>query len=78
MQRTLNNAVINKVGEKVTIAGWLHRLRDLNKFAFAILRDKSGLIQAVLNAEQIAQIKDLQLESDRNRSKKTEQRSECK
>ncbi|MFH1253392.1 MAG: aspartate--tRNA(Asn) ligase [Candidatus Uhrbacteria bacterium] len=63
MVRTLNFELLNKVGEKVMVAGWLHRLRDLNKFGFAILRDRSGLIQVVLTPEHLAQLKDLQLET---------------
>jgi len=63
MIRTLNSELINKIGEKVTIAGWLHRLRDLNKFGFAILRDRTDLMQVVLTAEQLVQLKDLQMET---------------
>jgi len=63
MTRTLNSELLNKVGEKVVVAGWLHRLRDMSKFGFAILRDRTGLIQVVLNPEHLAQLKDLQLET---------------
>jgi len=45
------------------VAGWLHRLRDMSKFGFAILRDRSGLVQVVLTSDHLAQLKDLQLET---------------
>ncbi|MFC7155647.1 aspartate--tRNA(Asn) ligase [Halomarina halobia] len=32
-------------GERVTVAGWVHELRDLGGIAFLILRDKTGKIQ---------------------------------
>jgi aspartyl-tRNA synthetase len=32
-------------GEQVTVAGWVHEIRDLGGIAFLILRDKSGRIQ---------------------------------
>ncbi len=51
------------MNETVTIGGWLHRLRDLSKFGFAILRDRSGLVQVVLTTEQLEQLKGLQLET---------------
>ncbi|HTS99933.1 MAG TPA: aspartate--tRNA(Asn) ligase [Streptosporangiaceae bacterium] len=36
------------VGEQVGIAGWLHRRRELKSVTFLIIRDRSGLAQAVL------------------------------
>ncbi len=36
------------VGEHVTIAGWLHRRRELKSVTFLIIRDRSGLAQVVL------------------------------
>jgi nondiscriminating aspartyl-tRNA synthetase len=37
-----------KVGQQVMIAGWLHRKRQLKSMTFLIVRDRSGLAQAVL------------------------------
>ena len=33
-------------GQRVTVAGWAHEIRDLGGIAFLILRDKTGKIQA--------------------------------
>ena len=37
-----------RVGQHVKIAGWLHRKRQLKSMTFLIVRDRSGLVQAVL------------------------------
>ena len=34
-----------RIGEDITLAGWVHDTRDIGKVRFLILRDKSGLIQ---------------------------------
>jgi len=47
MTRVLNNDCIPKVGEKVTIKGWVNSVRSYGKLAFADIRDRSGLIQVV-------------------------------
>ena len=36
------------VGQQVTVAGWLHRRRELKSVTFLIIRDRTGLAQAVL------------------------------
>ena len=41
------------VGEQVTIAGWLHRRRELKSVTFLIVRDRSGLAQAVLSSSPV-------------------------
>lgn len=47
MQRILTSETVGKVGETVTVAGWIHARRDMGKVAFFDLRDKEGLIQVV-------------------------------
>ena len=49
--RTLVSELAGKVGAQVTLSGWVHRIRDLGKVSFVILRDRSGLVQLVFDAK---------------------------
>jgi aspartyl-tRNA synthetase len=40
-------------GDEVTVAGWVHEVRDLGGIAFLILRDKSGKIQIKLEEDSM-------------------------
>lgn len=48
MNRVLNQDLAKHAGQSVTLAGWVHRVRELANVAFLILRDRSGLVQIVL------------------------------
>ena len=48
MQRIWAKELAAHVGERVRLAGWLHRRRDLGGMAFLVLRDASGLAQIVV------------------------------
>lgn len=61
--RTLVKDLGGKLGEQVIVAGWLHNLRDMKNFGFAIVRDRTGLAQVVLEAAHLEQLKGLQLET---------------
>lgn len=55
-----------KIGETVTIAGFVHSVRNQGKIAFLRVRDESGSVQVVSgtwNADVFAVVKDLSLES---------------
>lgn len=47
MNRIFTKETVGKVGEAVTVAGWIHARRDMGKVAFFDLRDKDGLLQVV-------------------------------
>ena len=47
MARIFTSQTIGKVGEIVTVAGWVHARRDMGKVLFYDLRDKDGLLQVV-------------------------------
>ncbi|OGE80085.1 MAG: hypothetical protein A2660_00345 [Candidatus Doudnabacteria bacterium RIFCSPHIGHO2_01_FULL_45_18] len=55
MQRTLIKDTINQVGKTVKLAGWVHIRRDHGKLIFLDLRDKSGLMQLVVNPKVSAE-----------------------
>lgn len=40
-------------GERVTVAGWAHEIRDLGGIAFLILRDRTGKIQVKFATEEM-------------------------
>jgi nondiscriminating aspartyl-tRNA synthetase len=50
MQRILSSQLPDQVGQRVTIAGWVHRRRLLKSVAFLILRDRAGLAQVVVSS----------------------------
>jgi len=47
VRRTLAAEPSRHTGERVTVQGWLHRRRTLKSVVFLVLRDRSGLAQAV-------------------------------
>lgn len=47
--RTLNSQVTNFVGKSVTIKGWIHKKRLLGGLTFINVRDRSGLVQIVVD-----------------------------
>ncbi|OGE88085.1 MAG: hypothetical protein A3J07_01590 [Candidatus Doudnabacteria bacterium RIFCSPLOWO2_02_FULL_49_13] len=55
MTRTLIKDTANKVGEMVLIKGWVNIRRDHGKLIFLDIRDRSGLIQVVINPKVSAE-----------------------
>lgn len=49
MTRTLSIEALDKVGEEVKVAGWVRTRRDHGKLIFLDIRDRSGIVQVVVN-----------------------------
>lgn len=47
MERILTSETVDRVGQKVTVKGWVHARRDHGRLIFVDLRDRSGLLQVV-------------------------------
>jgi nondiscriminating aspartyl-tRNA synthetase len=47
--RVLSTELGARVGERVRMAGWLHAKRELGSVSFAVLRDRAGLAQVVVD-----------------------------
>jgi aspartyl-tRNA synthetase len=47
-QRTHIDQLSHSVGQEVTIMGWVHNYRDQGKMVFLDIRDRSGIVQAVV------------------------------
>jgi nondiscriminating aspartyl-tRNA synthetase len=62
MNRIMINELNNYLDKKVNIKGWVHRIRKLKAITFVVLRDRTGLVQCVLNNDEL-QYSDIKLES---------------
>lgn len=66
MERILIQQVREKIGKEIKIAGWVHTIRDQGSIKFILIRDITGIIQAVVtkdNAEAAKVVGSLSLES---------------
>lgn len=56
---------LKQVGERVTILGWVHKHRDMGNLVFIDLRDREGIVQVVVPAENrsiIEKVKKIRME----------------
>ncbi|CAN5510296.1 hypothetical protein BH24CHL1_BH24CHL1_15130 [soil metagenome] len=64
MERIATTQLSGHIEERVCIGGWLHRLRELSRVSFLIVRDGYGLAQVVIeDPATLAQLKALPNES---------------
>ncbi|MCJ8171509.1 aspartate--tRNA(Asn) ligase [Clostridium botulinum] len=59
MKRTLISEFKNSINEKVNLQGWIHKIRKLKNITFLIIRDRSGLVQCIVdnNKLDLSQVK---------------------
>lgn len=62
MKRILINELNAKIGKEVFVYGWVHKIRKLSRVVFIILRDRSGLVQLVIDPN-LYDLNGLKLES---------------
>lgn len=62
-ERVQSEEVATRVGQRVRIVGWLQSLRKLGAISFLVVRDATGVVQAVANEDSLAPLATAQLES---------------
>ncbi|MBT4722140.1 aspartate--tRNA(Asn) ligase [Candidatus Falkowbacteria bacterium] len=48
MERTINTHTATKIGEEITVKGWVNARRNMGKIAFLDMRDRTGILQTVV------------------------------
>jgi nondiscriminating aspartyl-tRNA synthetase len=54
--RTLTKDIASQIGKEAELVGWVHRIRDMGKIRFVVLRDRSGTAQAVFDADKMPEL----------------------
>ena len=62
-QRILTRDLGQYVGQQVRLKGWVHRLRKMGEVNFLVLRDRAGIAQCVLSADDLAPLEGLLAET---------------
>jgi nondiscriminating aspartyl-tRNA synthetase len=61
MERTFVKDI--KAGKEILLKGWVYEIRLLAKLGFVLLRDKTGIVQCVVQGKALEGLNDLSLES---------------
>lgn len=62
MERIMINQLNKYINQSVNLKGWIHRVRKLKSITFLILRDRTGLVQCVIE-NNLIDVNSLKLES---------------
>ena len=64
MERTIENGLLRKenVGQKVKLIGWVSKRRNLGSLVFIDLRDRTGIVQVVVNEKLADSVKEVRNE----------------
>ncbi len=52
--RVLTDQLKDKIDQEVTVAGWVHEMRDLGGIKFVLLRDRKGLVQITFLKKKVS------------------------
>jgi len=52
-----------KVGKEVLLKGWIYEIRSLAKLSFILLRDRTGIVQCIVQGDLMKKLSELSLES---------------
>lgn len=63
MERTLATQLPERIGARIRLLGWVHQLRHVGQISFLVLRDRSGICQAVTTTPEKFHLNDLKRES---------------
>ena len=63
MTRVLAARLPDHIGQRVSLRGWVHAMRRLGDVNFVVLRDRSGVCQAVVTPDEFAPLDGLQPET---------------
>lgn len=63
MERTLAKELPNRIGQRVRLLGWAHHIRPVGKITFLLLRDRTGICQAVTTDPAKFHLNDVKRES---------------
>ncbi len=65
MQRTISIEIVNKIGQKVKLNGWVHVRRNMGKIVFLDMRDRWGVVQVVCLPAELDEVSNEQLKNVR-------------